>query len=220
MIALAVTYRSEDALVAMNALTAPFKKEAYESIGLLLISRAKDNIATRTGPSGPWPSGPWTELYAGPRIWRDISRSLVVEATSKGVAVGATHIAAGVRQLGTIGAGGTEPDIVPVKKKALTIPLNDAASRASYQGFPAREAFPDAFLLTKDGRHGASPLSLGVIARKKENQTLELLYLLTARSSIRPHPFLPINKDGALAPASLETEIDELIIDNFMQRAG
>lgn len=231
MIGISVVVKSDRASQAISALEEPVRKEVFDGIGLLLISRAKDNIANRSGPGGAWPRTPFTELYAGPRLWRDISRSLVSESNASGVRVGSTHIAAAVRQLGTVGAGGSMPDIVPVKKKALTIPVSEKSSRASYQGIPAREAFPDAFVLTRDGKHGASPAFVGVIARKvggrtnkktgvKTGQRLEELYLLVKRVAIRPHPFLPIDRSGELQPASLWTEIETLIIDNFAKRVA
>lgn len=222
MIGLTVTINTGTTPQLLAAMQAKDRTKACQAIGLVLAGQAKRNLAARTGPQGAWPSSPFTGLYGGQRTWRDIGRSIVVEAKQDAVAVGSTHVAAAVRQLGTKGRGGELPDIVPVKKKALTIPLSDAASKASYQGRTAREAFPEAFLLTKDGKHGMSPLALGVIARKvggkknrktgeKEGQTLELLYLLTRRVAIRPHPFLPITADGRLAPESLGREIDELV---------
>lgn len=199
------------------------RREALASIGMLLVGAAKDNIAARSGPEGAWPKSPLSDLFAGPRIWRDISRSLRAQVYGLGdtVIVGSPHIAAAVRQQGTVGAGGTLPDIVPVAKKALTIPLSDPASKASYNGINARAAFPGSFIIHK--KDGFDPASIGCIATYQgegKNKKLVLLYKLVAKAAIRPHPFLPIDRAGQLSPATLWGEIEALISSTFLGGAA
>jgi len=198
------------------------------SIGQMLVSHIKDNIDGHTGPAGGWPRSGLSDLWAGWRTWRDIKMAVHSGVEGDTVRVGVSHIAAAVRHLGTVGAGGTEPDIVPKEKKALTIPVSEAASHASYDGLKAREAFPDAFIKTAPG--GQSAQNLAVICRtinkKKESagrgkgQQIEILYLLVKRVAIRPHPFLPIDAAGQLSPASLWNTINDMLMESFIQSGG
>jgi hypothetical protein len=204
------------------------RRQGLDAIGGLLVAKAKDNIQARTGPDGAWPVGTFSERSFNIRVWADIATSLqsTVGADGRSVTVGATHVAAAVRQLGTKGAGGELPDIVPVKKKALTIPISDAAAQASYRGIDARTAFPGSFILKKP--KGASAQTTGIICRKvggrtdkktgeKKNQRLEMLYLLVSKAAIRPHRFLPIDRQGNLSPASLWDEIDQMLLDALVE---
>ena len=227
MVGVTIEVKNEQVAARLQRLAKPDLSVALESIGQLFVAKAKDNIARRAGPDGPWPRTAYTDLFAGARIWMDVERSMHASVEDAGagghgatLSVGSPHIAAGVRQLGTRGAGGTKPDIVPTKRRALTIPLTDAASRASYNGIDAKTAFPDGFIL-KPG-DGASPLNVGVIARRvggrtnkktgqKEGHALELLYLLVRRVAIRPHAFLPVSKDGTVKPERLWDEAKDVV---------
>lgn len=226
------TINSQKLTAALTAASAPARQESLESIGQLMVSQAKDNIRARTGPDGQaWPRTALTDLYGGARTWQDIAMSLNFEANGElgTLSIGSSHIAAATRHFGTVGAGGTEPDIEPVKKKALTIPVSDAASRASYNGIDARTAFPNAFFLKKDGSvAGASPIGgLGVIAHRLERGSrkggtkkgdIEVLYVLVASVAIRPHPFMPVNAAGQIQPAGLVSEIETILINDLLKR--
>jgi hypothetical protein len=197
---------------------------ALASIGLTLVSQSKDNIDKHTGPAGAWPRSSLSELFAGPRIWGDIKAAVHSDVLGQTVRIGVAHIAGAVRQLGTVGAGGSLPDIVPVNKKALTIPVSQAASRASYAGIDARTAFPKSFI--KPVPPGQSAQNVAVICReinprkekdgRAKGKQIEILYLLVKKVAIRPHPFLPITASGELAPASLWATINEMLVGTFL----
>lgn len=89
-----------------------------------------------------------------------------------------------VHELGTVGAGGSLPDIVPVNKKALTIPLEDALTPSGLPKEPSARAWPDTFLwFSEDDRNGS-----GYIVREDPNNEgeLQFLYKLALRVAIPP----------------------------------
>ena len=229
MIGLTVDISNQGRVTAiLGRMARPDLREAGLSMAQLLVSQTQDNIDARTGPTGAWPRSGLSDLWAGKRTWNDIRQSIHGTFDGSTITVGSAHIAAAVRQLGTLGAAGTMPDIVPVAKKALTIPVSEAASRASYQGKTARQAFPDAFILKRKADN--NPYNFGVIARtvkaskggRGKAATLarvEVLYLLVSRVAIRPHPFLPV-LDGQLAPASLWDRIEEMLVRAFVLGEG
>jgi len=229
MIGLTAKISGDQVAMTIGRVAPEKRHEALDAIGMFLTTTARDNISARTGPDGAWPHSFFTDLPGGPKAWARIADSLQHEVVGDdGLIVGAADVAAGVRQLGTVGKGGELPDIVPVKKKALTIPISPAASLASARGDDARKAFPGAFVLKS--QHGASPMSVGVLVRYvggrtnkktgvKENQKLEALYLLVKRVSIAPHRFLPFDRDGNIKPDSVWDGIVETITDAYVGTA-
>lgn len=193
------------------------RNAALAAIGDLLVKTSIMNIRGRTGPDGPWPKTPLSDLFAGPRIWTDIIRAMRSEVQGDRVIVGNSDKRAPVRQLGTVGAGGELPDIVPIAKKALTIPISEAASKASYAGMNAKAAFPGAFVVP--AKKGFDPASIGCLAQYQgtgKNKKLVLLYKLVAKVAIRRHAFLPVDVSGQLAPATLWSTINDLLFNCFV----
>lgn len=242
MLEITTTIKNEGTLAMLGRIGTAKMTPALDAIGLYLASLTKDNIVGHTGPQGAWPRSGLSELYAGSRTWADIASSVSHTVTSDGMGVkfGPSHIAAAVRNFGTVGAGGTQPDIVPVRKKALTIPVSDSASKASYQGIEARTAFPGGFIIKSS--HAANPYQVGIVVRKvggaggapkklrknksgktpvsqritADGQQVEILYLLVKKTAIRPHVFMPLDAQGNLAPASTWTGIDQMLADAFL----
>ena len=106
---------------------------------------------------------------------------------------------AAVQEEGTVGRGGTMPDIVPVNAKALTIPL-----MSEYVGRRAREF--DLFLVNgKDLDEGGPAVLMNRVNG-------EAAYLLVKRVALRPKPYLK--------PAVEEVAKDETVKQKLADTTG
>jgi len=91
--------------------------------------------------------------------------------------VGSPLVYARIHELGTVGAGGELPDIVPKRAGALTVPMG------RLYGKNARASdYPDAFIIKTAGNKS-------YLVRKAGDQ-LEFLFALKQRVAIKARPYL------------------------------
>lgn len=91
-------------------------------------------------------------------------------------------------ELGTVGAGGTMPDIVPVTAKALAIPLEPAMTPAGVPRRPGPRDWEGLFVYSEPKGGFQDPNTVAYLARPDPSQEgeLEFLYRLAARVAIPP----------------------------------
>ena len=87
-------------------------------------------------------------------------------------------------ELGTVGAGGTLPDIVPKRARALTVPLKAAMTASGVPREPSARHWPDTFILP--ATRAANRDTFGWIVQDRGGGDLVFLYRLARRVSIPP----------------------------------
>lgn len=95
---------------------------------------------------------------------------------------GSTSRYAPTHELGTVGAGGELPDIVPKRAKALTIPLKAAMTPSGNPRKVKARDWENTFILSL--RKGGN--TIGYIVRDKGGGELEFLYRLARKVAIPP----------------------------------
>lgn len=125
-------------------ITGEVPQPAADALGMFLEQQVKDRFRTQGASSGtPWKKkrnddGRATLTGRTGNLLRSFHHKSGMQDGKMTVSVYSDELYAFVHQNGTIGAGGTLPDIKPVKAKALFIPLTDrAASSQRVEGAPA-----------------------------------------------------------------------------------
>lgn len=93
---------------------------------------------------------------------------------------------AAIQHEGTVGKGGRFPDIVPVRAKALAVPLSSALDKRGINIFSGPRDPQLAGQLFKINRGGRPPL----LARGIAGGSVEPLFILLKKVAIRPKPFI------------------------------
>lgn len=102
-------------------------RDGMERVAVLLNEQVQERFDTQGASGGtPWPA----KRDGGPALI-GIDKTYRNYADERSATVAATHSFAAVHHKGTVGKGGSEPTIKPVRAKALFIPLTDRA-RAAY----------------------------------------------------------------------------------------
>lgn len=151
--------RWESAMVA--SISGPLVLEGRKGAG--------ERLATRKGSSGL--RGSFFHRVTGSNL------------TNLQIRKGSTSRYAGVHELGTVGAGGSLPDIVPKRARALTIPLAAAMTASGVAREPSARHWPDTFLLYPAR---PTPGTIGWIVQDKGGGEFVWLYRLASRVSIPP----------------------------------
>lgn len=150
--------------------------------GPLVLEGAKgrgEALASRSGASGLRRSFFW-------RIDRSAQSRDVSGRFSKGKQIslvkGTYSFYGHLHEKGTVGAGGTLPDIVPKRARALTIPLKAAMTPSGVPREVKARDWKDTFFLSL--RKGGK--TIGYIVRDKGGGELEFLYRLALKVAIPP----------------------------------
>lgn len=146
------------------------------------LGRVAKALTARHGKAWPGGTSPSSLATRSGNTNRAILQSVRTEMLGDSVIQG--HIGGPgflkVHEFGTVGAGGTLPDIVPKKAKFLTVPLKDALDQRGVPKKAKAKDWPDTFVFkSKDGR-------LFIAQKGKNGQIGLLLYRLMDRVAIRP----------------------------------
>ena len=162
-----------------------------QAIAFYLHNQTKDRFATHGASSGiPWQPPKWRHQVGHPDGRAILTgrtggllKSFRSSATQNEAILSSNAVQAHIHQVGTVGKGGTAPDIKPVNKKMLYIPLNDNAELGWREGL----------IMGKFGDDGR------IYPRNAD-------YILLSRVSIPPRPMLPDSNTEQQAQARFVAE--------------
>ena len=173
-----------------------------------------DNLARLHGT--PWPSGTTDNTLSmrGGGLIESIRDSVKVWVDSDGVVqgrIGGKHWAR-VHEYGTVGAGGTLPDIVPVSSKYLTVPLPPALDA---RGLPIHERARD-WESTHDTFIYKSKKGNLLIAYRDPKNPKQLVNLYVLKESVAIKPRLRLREALKLAGPAFVDKASEAMFKNLM----
>ncbi len=192
----------------------PTVPELLEVVGEAVRNQTRKRIADKGDEVSRWPEPKFSKAFSTVSRIGELLKSLAVEVGHEEVVVGTRYRWVRHFQYGSVGAGGPLPDIVPVNKKALFIPLTNRAAKSRLVrglrvGLKTTKAHGEVDVDLKRGR-----LRGGVMeVRKRQGDKWVWLpgqadFLLLKRVKTPPHPIF------RLTPAN-RTEIKDVVAGTF-----
>ncbi len=108
----------------------PTVQQLLEVIGEEVRNQTRKRIADKGDEVSRWPEPRFSNAFSTVSRIGELLKSIAVEVGQDECMVGTRYRWVRHFQHGSIGAGGTLPDIVPVAKKALFIPLTNRAAKS------------------------------------------------------------------------------------------
>lgn len=112
----------------------PSVQDILDVVGETVRNQTRNRIAARGDSQGHWPESRFTNAFSKASRIGELLKSQDYDVGPDEVFVGTRYEWARTMHYGTVGAGGSLPDIVPVNKKALFIPLTNRGVKSRLVG--------------------------------------------------------------------------------------
>jgi phage gpG-like protein len=192
----------------------PTVTDLLEVVGEAVRNQTRKRIAAKGDEVSKWPTPRFSNAFSTVSRIGELLKSLDYQVGHDEVFIGTRYRWVRHFQYGSIGAGGSLPDIVPVAKKALFIPLTNRAAKSRLVrglrvGLKTTKGRGEVDVDLKRGRLRGGVME---VRRRQGNKWVWLPgqadFILLKRVKTPPHPVFRLTPDN-------RKEIRDVMADTF-----